>query len=89
MPTIDHLHLNITVDLIIRTSITFRPKRYMLCDLVTWFYALMRKDEKWGFRHYDMKYDPVFPIKVWLANALSPAYPYGGLHWESLEKVNN
>ncbi|XP_045763820.1 NADH dehydrogenase [ubiquinone] 1 alpha subcomplex subunit 9, mitochondrial [Maniola jurtina] len=63
------------------------PRRYMLSDLVTWFYALMRKDEKWGFRHYDMKYDPIlFPLKVWLANALSPAYPYGGLHWDSLEK---
>ncbi|CAG4940454.1 unnamed protein product [Colias eurytheme] len=63
------------------------PKRYMWKDLVTWFYRLMRKDESWGFKHYDMKYDPIlFPLKVALANKLSPAYPFGCLHWEGLEK---
>ncbi|XP_041972748.1 NADH dehydrogenase [ubiquinone] 1 alpha subcomplex subunit 9, mitochondrial [Aricia agestis] len=62
------------------------PKRYMLSDMVTWFYQLMRKDKDWGFFHYDMKYDPIFPLKVFLANAASPAYPFGFLHWEGLEK---
>lgn len=66
----------------------FRPKRYLLADLVDWFYALMRKDEKWGYVRYDMKYDPIFfPLKVMLVNLISPAYPLGGLHWESIEKV--
>lgn len=56
-------------------------------DLVEWFYGLMRKGE--DFRHYDMKYDPIFfPLKVMLANSLSPAYPFGNLHWEGLEKVS-
>ncbi|CAK1578227.1 unnamed protein product [Parnassius mnemosyne] len=63
------------------------PKRYLLGDLIDWFYKLMRKDEKWGFRRYDMKYDPIFfPLRVAAANLLSPAYPFGGLHWEGLEK---
>lgn len=61
----------------------------MLCDMVDWFFQLMRKDEKvWGYRRYDMKYDPVFPIKVALLNMISPAYPLGSLHWESIEKVS-
>ncbi|KAG6453805.1 hypothetical protein O3G_MSEX008311 [Manduca sexta] len=62
------------------------PKRYLLADLVDWFYKLMRKDEKWGYARYDMKYDPLFPLKVTMLNKLSPAYPFGNLHWEGLEK---
>ncbi|XP_026748292.1 NADH dehydrogenase [ubiquinone] 1 alpha subcomplex subunit 9, mitochondrial [Galleria mellonella] len=62
------------------------PKRYLLADLVDWFYKLMRKDEKWGYMRYDMKYDPIFPLKVALVNMISPAYPFGNLHWESIEK---
>ncbi|OWR53359.1 hypothetical protein KGM_211948 [Danaus plexippus plexippus] len=61
------------------------PKRYLLHDLVWWFFRLMRKDEKWGFKTFDMKYDPVLSIKVAMAN-MSPAYPFGSLHWEGLEK---
>ncbi|XP_022828922.1 NADH dehydrogenase [ubiquinone] 1 alpha subcomplex subunit 9, mitochondrial [Spodoptera litura] len=64
------------------------PKRYLLADLVDWFFALMRKDEKyWGYQRYDMKYDPIlFPLKVKLVNLISPSYPLGGLHWEAIEK---
>ncbi|KAJ0179254.1 hypothetical protein K1T71_004966 [Dendrolimus kikuchii] len=62
------------------------PKRYLLAELVDWFYKLMRKDEKWGYRRIDMKYDLFMPIKVALVNAASPAYPFGNLHWESLER---
>ncbi|KAM3968119.1 NADH:ubiquinone oxidoreductase subunit 39 [Aphomia sociella] len=62
------------------------PKRYLLADLVDWFYKLMRKDEKWGYMRYDMKYDPIFSVKVALVNMISPAYPFGNLHWEGIEK---
>lgn len=62
------------------------PRKYLLADLVDWFYALMRKDESWGYQRYDMKYDPILSLKVKLINMISPAYPLGGLHWESLEK---
>ncbi|CAH2063430.1 unnamed protein product, partial [Iphiclides podalirius] len=63
------------------------PKRYLLGDLLDWFYKLMRKDKKWSYMRYDMKYDPIlFPLRVAAANILSPAYPFGGLHWEALEK---
>ncbi|CAH0717272.1 unnamed protein product, partial [Brenthis ino] len=62
------------------------PKRYLLRDLVTWFYQLMRKDENWGFKIMDMKYDPLLPLKVIAINMVSPAYPLGNLSWESLER---
>lgn len=62
------------------------PKRYLLADLVDWFYQLMRKDEKWGYRRIDIKYDFIMPLKVALVNAASPSYPWGSLHWESLER---
>ncbi|XP_063530311.1 NADH dehydrogenase [ubiquinone] 1 alpha subcomplex subunit 9, mitochondrial [Cydia strobilella] len=62
------------------------PKRYLLADLVDWFYALMRKDEKWGYRRLDMKFDPVLGVKVALINLLSPGYPYGNVTWEAIEK---
>lgn len=48
----------------------------------------MRKDEKWGYRRFDMKYDFLMPLKVMAANSFAPAFPYGDLHWEGLEKVN-
>ncbi|KAL0883801.1 hypothetical protein ABMA27_015891 [Loxostege sticticalis] len=62
------------------------PDRYLLADMVDWFFKLMRKDENWGYRRYDMKYDPIFPLKVALVNMISPAYPFGNLHWESIER---
>lgn len=63
------------------------PTKYMLGDLVDWFFKLMRKDEQWGYKRYDMKLDPlIFPLKVMAVNLISPAYPFGGLHWEGLEK---
>lgn len=66
-----------------------RPTRYKLADLADWFFKLMRKDEKWGYVRYDMKYDPLFSIKVSLVNLISPAYPLGNLHWTALEKVRS
>ncbi|GBP17102.1 NADH dehydrogenase 1 alpha subcomplex subunit 9, mitochondrial [Eumeta japonica] len=62
------------------------PKKYLLGDLVDWFQGLMRKDAKWGYKRYDMKYDPLFALKVNIINSLSPQYPFGSLHWEGLEK---
>lgn len=63
------------------------PDRYLLADLVDWFYKVMRKDESWGYIRYDMKYDPLFSLKIALNQLISWGYPFGGLHWESIEKV--
>ncbi|KAJ9585216.1 hypothetical protein L9F63_002979 [Diploptera punctata] len=61
------------------------PRRYKLGDLVDWFFAVMRKDSKWGYFRYDMRYDPTFYMKVKITEMLSPNYPIGVLYFEGLE----
>ncbi|KAJ4452043.1 NADH dehydrogenase [ubiquinone] 1 alpha subcomplex subunit 9, mitochondrial [Periplaneta americana] len=61
------------------------PKRYLLGDLVDWFFAIMRKDSKWGYFRYDMRFDPTFLMKTWFTQNISPGWPIGGLHFEGLE----
>lgn len=65
----------------------YSPDRYLVADLVDWFYKIMRKDESWGYVRYDMKYDPLFSMKIAFNQLVSWGYPFGGLHWESIEKV--
>ena len=65
----------------------FRPKRYKLGDLVDWFFAVMRKDSKWGYFRYDMRFDPLFLMKTTILEMLSPNYPIGVLYFEGLELV--
>ncbi|XP_067000318.2 NADH dehydrogenase [ubiquinone] 1 alpha subcomplex subunit 9, mitochondrial [Anabrus simplex] len=62
------------------------PKRYKLSDLVDWFFRVMRRDEKWGYWRYDMRYDPVFKARVTLTEMICPGWPVGYLHWEGIEK---
>uniref|UniRef100_A0A1Y1KG50 NADH dehydrogenase [ubiquinone] 1 alpha subcomplex subunit 9, mitochondrial n=1 Tax=Photinus pyralis TaxID=7054 RepID=A0A1Y1KG50_PHOPY len=62
------------------------PKRYLLSELVDWFYRVMRKDKEWGYYRYDMKYDPIFKLKVTLTQKLCPSWPVGHLHWERVER---
>lgn len=46
----------------------------------------MRKDAAWGYIRYDMRFDPLFKLKVSLTEKL-PGWPIAGLSWEKLEKV--
>ena len=64
-----------------------RPKRYLLGDLVDWIYAVMRKDRKWGYIRYDMRFDPLFLAKTWFTQNISPSWPVGLLYFEGLELV--
>ncbi|PNF28532.1 NADH dehydrogenase [ubiquinone] 1 alpha subcomplex subunit 9, mitochondrial [Cryptotermes secundus] len=61
------------------------PRRYLLGDLVDWFFAVMRKDSKWGYYRYDMRFDPIFLAKTWCIQNISPSWPIGLLHFEGLE----
>ncbi|GFG28357.1 hypothetical protein Cfor_07768 [Coptotermes formosanus] len=61
------------------------PRRYHLGDLVDWIYAVMRKDRKWGYIRYDMRFDPTFLAKTWFTQNISPGWPVGLLHFEGLE----
>lgn len=65
-----------------------RPKRYQLSELVDWFHRIMRKDEKWGYWRYDMRYDPLFKLKVDFLFNISPSFPIANLHWERIERVS-
>ncbi|KAF5308248.1 hypothetical protein FQR65_LT06241 [Abscondita terminalis] len=62
------------------------PKKYRLSDLVDWFYRVMKKDEKWGYIRYDMRYDPLFQLKVSLTQRICLSWPVGHLHWERIER---
>jgi NADH dehydrogenase (ubiquinone) 1 alpha subcomplex subunit 9 len=46
----------------------------------------MRKGPEWGYIRYDMRFDPLFKMKVSMTEKL-PGWPIAGLSWEKLEKV--
>jgi NADH dehydrogenase (ubiquinone) 1 alpha subcomplex subunit 9 len=63
------------------------PRRYLLKDLVDWFYACMRKDkENWGYIRYDCRFDPIIRAKIALTEALQISWPIGNLHHERVER---
>ncbi|XP_050313048.1 NADH dehydrogenase [ubiquinone] 1 alpha subcomplex subunit 9, mitochondrial [Anthonomus grandis grandis] len=65
----------------------YGPKRYLLSELVDYFYRITQKgNEQWGFKRYNMKYDLLFKLKVSLTEKFSPNWPIGHLHWERLER---
>jgi len=62
------------------------PRRYLLSDLVDWFYLLMRKDEEWGYHRFDMRFAPLFLLKVWLTDKITTSHYIADLHKERLER---
>ncbi|GLH04917.1 Uncharacterized protein GBIM_10576 [Gryllus bimaculatus] len=62
------------------------PKRYLLSELVDWMYRIIRRDGKWDYLRYDMRYDPIFQARVTLTEMICPGWPVGYLHWEGIEK---
>ncbi|XP_058840078.1 NADH dehydrogenase [ubiquinone] 1 alpha subcomplex subunit 9, mitochondrial-like [Topomyia yanbarensis] len=63
------------------------PRRYKLSDLVDWFHREMRKDQDWwGYRRYDLRYDPTFMMRVRLTEFICPSFPVGELHTERVER---
>jgi NADH dehydrogenase (ubiquinone) 1 alpha subcomplex subunit 9 len=63
------------------------PRRYQLSEMVDWFHRVMRKDEKWwGYRRYDLRFDPTFKLKVAFTEAISPSFPVGMLTAERVER---
>ncbi|KAJ8971044.1 hypothetical protein NQ317_002310 [Molorchus minor] len=62
------------------------PKRYKLSELVDYFFRVMRKDENWGYIRYDMRWDPLFQLKVTLTEKASINFPIANLHWQRIER---
>lgn len=66
--------------------IYFRPKRYLLSELLDYFYRVMRRDVEWGYWRYDLRYDPLFQLKITLTERLAVNWPMANLHWEKIER---
>ncbi|KAL1124536.1 hypothetical protein AAG570_001162 [Ranatra chinensis] len=66
------------------------PTRYLLSELVDYFHRVMRKTgDLWGYRRYDLKYDPLFQLRVSLNPYLTFGWPIANLHWETLERESH
>lgn len=63
------------------------PHRYLLSEIIDYLYRCMNKDEKsWGFKRYNMMYDPTFLIRVYLNDKLNISDPIGELSMERVER---
>ncbi|XP_034941122.1 NADH dehydrogenase [ubiquinone] 1 alpha subcomplex subunit 9, mitochondrial [Chelonus insularis] len=63
------------------------PKRYYLGDLAMWVHLHLRHEPmEYGYRKLDIKYYPLFKLKVSICESMSVNSPLGYLHWEGLEK---
>lgn len=62
------------------------PHRYLLSEICDYLYRVMRKDGEWGYKRYDMRYDPSFWLRVYLNDKLSLSHPVGGLHIERVKQ---
>jgi NADH dehydrogenase (ubiquinone) 1 alpha subcomplex subunit 9 len=62
------------------------PRRYKLSELVDWFHRIMRKDEKWGYLRYDLRWDPTFRAKMLFTEAIQFSHPIGNVHSERVER---
>lgn len=63
------------------------PRRYQLSEIVDWFHRVMRKDANWwGYRRYDLRWDPTFKLKVAFTEAVCPGAHVADLHHERVER---
>lgn len=63
------------------------PNRYLLSEIIDYMYRVMQKDERdWGFKRYDMKYDPIFFLRTFLTDKLQISHPIAELHRERVER---
>lgn len=64
-----------------------RPSRYKLGDIVDWLFKLTRRTaEDYGYRRYDMAWDPLFGLKITLTDRLMTGWPMASLCWERMER---
>ncbi|XP_030754524.1 NADH dehydrogenase [ubiquinone] 1 alpha subcomplex subunit 9, mitochondrial [Sitophilus oryzae] len=62
------------------------PKKYLLSEIVDYFYRVMRRDQDPGYLRYDMRWDPLFQLRVTLCGRFSVGWPIANLHWEKIER---
>jgi len=68
--------------------LTSSPKRYELGELVDWFFRVMRRDEEWGYRRTDLRWSPLFQMRISATQKYCPSWPVGFLNWDKIERVS-
>ncbi|MCL4136612.1 UNVERIFIED_CONTAM: hypothetical protein GTU68_053660 [Idotea baltica] len=61
------------------------PRRYELCEMIDWFNRVMMRDGEWGYKRYDMKWDPLTKIKARI-NEYNPSVPLNMLVTDKIER---
>ncbi|RZF48984.1 hypothetical protein LSTR_LSTR012467 [Laodelphax striatellus] len=70
-----------------KTYLGYGPHRYRLSDLVDYFHALVNRDyESWGYKRYDIKYDPFFLLRAKINEKFTLSWPIGFVHPEYIER---
>lgn len=46
----------------------------------------MRKEKEWGYKRYDLRFDPFFQLRVTLTEKTILNSPIASLHWERVER---
>jgi len=63
------------------------PKRYQLSELVDWFFRVTRKDDKeWGYRRTDLRFSPLFQLRITMTEKICPSWPIASLGWDKIER---
>jgi len=62
------------------------PNRYQLSELVDYFFRVMRRDEEWGYRRTDLRWSPLFKLRVTLTERFCPSWPVAYLGWDKMER---
>jgi len=62
------------------------PKRYQLSELTDWFFRVMRRDKDWGYRRTDLRYSPLFQMRISATQKFCPSWPVAYLGWDKIER---
>jgi NADH dehydrogenase (ubiquinone) 1 alpha subcomplex subunit 9 len=65
------------------------PERFVLGELIDYMHRVMRKtDPGWGYRRYDMRFDPLHFMKILFNERITPSGPLNTMTWDKLEREN-
>ncbi|CAL8147024.1 unnamed protein product [Orchesella dallaii] len=62
------------------------PNRYQLGELVDWFFRVMRRDPEWGYRRTDLRWSPLFQMRITATQKYCPSWPIAYLNWDKIER---
>ncbi|XP_023214947.1 NADH dehydrogenase [ubiquinone] 1 alpha subcomplex subunit 9, mitochondrial-like isoform X1 [Centruroides sculpturatus] len=71
-------------DAIGKTFEAVGPRRYFLGELLDWVYLVLKKGPDWGYKRTDMRFSPLFWLKVSFVERIMTVYPF--ISWEKVER---